>query len=90
MFRRNNKRNDRKGGKFSYKWLGPFVVSDIAKTGLATLKNNDGKLLKTKYNIVQLKPIFDKKNHCINDEKPAKRKILNPGNKNLKHFLNVN
>ena len=26
---RSNKRKDRKGGKFSFAWLGPYIVSDI-------------------------------------------------------------
>ena len=34
---RNNKRNDRKGGKFCFKWIEPYVVSDITKRGLVTL-----------------------------------------------------
>ena len=42
---RNNKRKDRKGGKFTFKWLGPYVVSDITKKGLVTLKNKNDKEL---------------------------------------------
>ena len=55
VFARNNKRNDRKGGKFSFKWMGPYIVTDVTKSGLATLKNKEGELLKTKYNKIQLK-----------------------------------
>ena len=45
---RNNKRKDRKGGKFTFKWLGPYVVSDITKKGLVTLKSkNDKELAKS-------------------------------------------
>ena len=31
---RNNKSKDRKSGKFTFKWLGPYVVSDIAMDGI--------------------------------------------------------
>ena len=53
---RNNKRNDRKGGKFCFKWLGPYIVSDMTKAGLATLQNKNGYCLKKKYNKMLLKP----------------------------------
>ena len=52
---RNNKRKDRKGGKFCYKWVGPYVVSNITKKGVASLRNKNGLELKKKYNITQLK-----------------------------------
>ena len=47
---RNNKRKDRKGGKFTFMWLGPYVVSDITKKGLVTLKNKNDKELEKNYN----------------------------------------
>lgn len=53
---RYNKRNDRKGGKFCFKWLGPYLVSDMTKAGLATLQTENGHLLKKKYNKMLLKP----------------------------------
>ena len=34
---RNNKRNDRKGGKFTFKWLGPYEVDNLTQHGLASL-----------------------------------------------------
>ena len=43
---RNNKRKDRKGGKFIFKKLGPYVVSDITKKGFVKLKNKNDKKLK--------------------------------------------
>ena len=53
---KNNKRNDRKGGKFKFKWLGPFVVKALSPKVLTTLQNlKSGKALKNKYNKVQLK-----------------------------------
>ena len=30
---RNNKRNDRKGGKFTFKWLGPYEVNNLTDHG---------------------------------------------------------
>ena len=30
----NQKRKDRKGGKFTYKWMGPYTVKSISKSGL--------------------------------------------------------
>ena len=52
---KNNKRFDRRVGKFSQKWLGPYTVMNISDKGVATLKNASGVTLKNKYNIVQLK-----------------------------------
>ena len=63
---RNNKRNDRKGGKFCFKWIGPYVVPDITTRGLVTLKNKDDKELKKKFNKAQLKP-FSRNLDVINE-----------------------
>ena len=38
----NNKRNDRKSGKFILKWLEPYEVDHLAGNGLASLKNQKG------------------------------------------------
>ena len=51
---KNKKRFDRKGGKFSQKWLGPYTVMNISDKGVVTLQNASGVTLKSKYNIVQL------------------------------------
>ena len=63
---RNNKRNDRKGRKFCFKWIGPYVISDITKRGLVTLKNKDDKKLKQKFNKAQLKA-FSRNLDVINE-----------------------
>ena len=47
---RNNKTFDRKGGKFTNSWKGPYVVSHLTPKRLATLDN-----LKTKCNRSHLK-----------------------------------
>ena len=36
---KNNKRFDRKGGKFSQKWLGPYTIMNISDKGVETLIN---------------------------------------------------
>ena len=43
------------GGKFCYKWLGPYVVTNVTKKGVATLRNTNGVELKKKYSVTQLK-----------------------------------
>ena len=48
VFLRNNKRKDWKSGKFTFKWLGPYVVSDITRKGLVTLKKENDKGFKKK------------------------------------------
>ena len=51
---RIKKHKDRKGGKFTCKWLRPCVVSDTTKKVLVTLKNKNYKEL----NKTQLKHFF--------------------------------
>ena len=50
----NNKRKDRKGGKFSYKWRGPYILQEIDHKGVASLQTMSGGKLKTRYNVAQL------------------------------------
>ena len=52
---KNNKRFDRKGGKFSQKWLRPYNVMNISDKGVVTLKSALEGILKNKYKIFQLK-----------------------------------
>ena len=56
---KKQKRQDRKGGKFSYIWLGPYVVKSISKKGLRTLANQKGKVLRKKYNVGLVKHYYD-------------------------------
>ena len=35
----NLKRQDRKGGKLTFKWIGPYIIQSISKTGLCALSN---------------------------------------------------
>ena len=39
---RNNKHNDRKGCKFTFKWLGAYEVDNLTDHDLASLKNQKG------------------------------------------------
>ena len=57
---KNQKREDRKDGNFTYKWLGPYTVHAISSKNLCSLKNQVGKTLKKKYNISLLKPYVEK------------------------------
>ena len=43
---KNQKRTVRKGGKFTYKLLGPYAIQNISQKGLCTLVNANGKSLK--------------------------------------------
>ena len=56
----NPRRQDRKGGKFSYKWIGPYTIKSISKTGLCVLISEKGFVLKKKYNVSLLKPYNSK------------------------------
>ena len=56
----NQRRQDRKRGKFSYKWIGPYTIKSISKTGLCVLINEKGFVLKKKYNVSLLKPYNSK------------------------------
>ena len=55
VLRKDCKRGDRKGGKCSYKWLGPFVVQSITTSSLCTSVDEKGKVLTKKYNVALLK-----------------------------------
>ena len=52
----NKRRYDRKGGKVSYRRLGPYTVKALNKNGLASLKCSKGAVLKQKYNSALFKP----------------------------------
>ena len=59
---RNKRRHDRKGGKFSYRWQGPYTVKQLSKNGLTSLENSKGTILKQKYNSALLKPYIENAN----------------------------
>ena len=55
---KNNKRIDRKGEKFSQKWLGPYTVTKISEKGVVALNNTSCLILNKKYNVANLKNYF--------------------------------
>ena len=78
---KNQRRQDRKGGKFSYKWTGPYTIEHITKKGLCTLNNERSTVLAKKFNVGLLKPYLDplavdpqdeEEPHAVpSDKKPA-------------------
>ena len=52
---KNQKREDRKGGKFTHKWVGPYIVNNVNDKTLCSLTNNAEKKLKKWYNTSLLK-----------------------------------
>ena len=56
---KNQRRMDREGGEFSFKWFGPFIVHSISNKNLFSLTNKDGTLIKTKCNVSLLKSYLD-------------------------------
>ena len=57
----NNKRKDRKGGKFLFTWLGPYIISKVIPKGTTKLKKRDSEIMKVKYNPSQLKLYVEEK-----------------------------
>ena len=70
----NFKRQDRKGGKFTYKWIGPYTIESISKTGLCALNNQKSVTLKNKYNVSRLKPFYSNERTALD---LIRKKILN-------------
>ena len=59
VFLKNQRKMDRKCGKFSFKWFGPFTVHSISNEKFCSLINKDGTLIKAKYNVSLLKPYLE-------------------------------
>jgi len=62
------KRQDRKGGKFKYKWVGPYTLTSISRRGLCALTNAKDVTLKNKYNVSLIKPFYAKEIQEFEDE----------------------
>ena len=62
------KRQDRKGGKFKFKWVGPYTLTSISKRGLCELTNSKGVTLKKKYNVSLVKPFYASESSSLEDE----------------------
>ena len=67
----NQKRKDSKGGKFTYKWMGPYIVKSVSKSGLCVLVNEKGVQLKKKYNASLLKLYYSNDDLPPVSEPPA-------------------
>ena len=74
----NKRRHDRKGWKFSYRWLGPYTVEALNKKSLKSLETWKGIILKRKYNSVLLKLCIEH----VNEE-------ANAPNKNYKERFDI-
>ena len=57
----NNKRKDRKGGRFSFAWLGLYIFSKITPKRLTTLKKRHIEIPKVKCNLLQFKLYVEEK-----------------------------
>ena len=62
----NKRRHDRKVGKFSCRWLGPYTVKALNKNGLASLESSKGIVLKEEYNSAPLKSYIEYANEEVN------------------------
>ena len=58
--------HDRKGAKFSYRWLVPYTVKASNKNDLASLESSKGIVLEQKYNSALLKPYIEYANEESN------------------------
>jgi len=56
----NTRRADRKGGKMSDPWLGPYIVNKVCKNSLYQLRNERNEVLKSKQHGVNLKLFFER------------------------------
>ena len=81
---KNNKRFNRKGGKLSQKWLGPYTVWNISEKGISTLKNPLVLTLKKTFNLVQLKHYIQEA-----DEKSKSDLIVNVAFSVLISFISI-
>ena len=79
----NQRRQERKGGKFSYKWIGPYTIKPISKTGLCVLINEKGFVLKKKYNVSLLKPCNSKADSDAPEEGQQQPCLKTGNNKRL-------
>ena len=67
----NQKCKDRKGGKFTYKWMGPYTVKSVSKSGICVLVNEKGVQLKKNYHASLLKLYYSNDDLPPASEPPA-------------------
>ena len=64
----NSKNNDRKSGKFTFKWLEPYEVDNLADHGLASLNNQKGNVFKKRFNKLLKTYIVSDDDHICNSK----------------------
>ena len=57
----HNNKEKTKGRRFSFAWLGPYIISEITPKGVTTHKKRDTEILKGKYNLSQLQLYVEEK-----------------------------
>ena len=61
----NTQQKQRKGGKLSDRWLGPYTINRNLGKGVYELKNSSGRVLKMKCNIARLKVMYFNVLYCL-------------------------
>ena len=82
VLRENTAQKQRKGGKLSDKWLGPYIVHQQMGKGVYQLKTVSGTVLKQKCNISRLKVYYGIDRH---DNTSAVRESSSPGTQDGPH-----
>ena len=72
---RNMRKLSRKGGNMDKEWTGTFTIAEVCGKGLYSLKNAHGKVLKKKYNSIQLKIYEERQGHTAASEEDIESKI---------------
>ena len=65
----------RKGGKLDNEWTGPYTITEVCGKGLYSLKNAHGKVIKKKYNGIQLKKYEERLGHAAASHEGIASKI---------------
>ena len=73
---KNQRKIDRKGAKYLFKWLALFTVHLISNKNFCSSISKDGTLIKTKYNVSFLKPYLESdETKVTSDENPSSSAI---------------
>ena len=72
---RNMRKLSQKGGKMDKEWTGTFTIAEVCGKGLYSLKNAHGKVLKKKYNSIQLKIYEERQGHAAASDEDIESKI---------------
>jgi hypothetical protein len=72
---RNQRKDDRKGGKLEFTWRGPYTIARIFENGTCSLSNEAGSTLKTKHNVALLKKYLAKGDEASGDEEGGREDV---------------